>query len=201
MKECTYEGKTYRRNNDKWVDADHMVVPVYLQKILSVLTFGEDAISKMGYHEATEEGDKHKKSGDYNRAIKFYEQAMRSADTEKLVSLLLPRMTSCYRLQKKPEKAIEILSEAKKQYGECIISELLLTSAAAAYCDMNEPENAIRCCKWAYRVLKERQREFSLELSNVYERALRMLDPDYDREESLERAEQKRIEKALLENE
>ena len=56
-KTCEYQGKLYTRNNSKWVDKDHMVVPVYLQHILNTLTFDED--DSLSYEEAKSEGDKH----------------------------------------------------------------------------------------------------------------------------------------------
>ena len=74
----------------------------------------------------------------------------------------------------------------KKKYGVEIVNEALLTSVAAAYCDIGEPENAIKCCNWAYRVLKTKLTDKSLELSNVYLRAHRMIDPDYTPDEEFE---------------
>ncbi len=175
---CEYQGKLYTRNNSKWVDKDHMVVPAYLQHILNTLTFQED-IDSISYEEAKSEGDKYKASESYNLAIKYYEVALKKADNFPRVSVILPRITSCYRKVGKPRKVIELLSEAKDKYGEDIINKALLTSVAAAYCDLGEPENAIRCCKWAYKVLKSESGEHSAELSNVFIRANKMIDPDY----------------------
>lgn len=74
----------------------------------------------------------------------------------------------------------------KAHYGETIINEALLTSVAAAYCDLGEPENAIRCCKWAYKVLKTNTTESSIELANVFIRANKMIDPDCSPKEEFE---------------
>ena len=170
-----YNGKTYYRNNSKWVDKDCFVVPVYLQNILNTLTYNENNAYDMSYEEAKREGDKCKKSETYPLAVKYYECALKKADSFKRVSVVLPRITSCYRKINQPQKVIELLSDMKAQYGEAIINEALLTSVAAAYCDLGEPENAIRCCKWAYKVLKNKKGEFSGELSLVFERAQKML--------------------------
>ena len=71
----------------------------------------------------------------------------------------------------------------KSTYGEEIINEALLTSVAAAYCDLYEPENAIMCCKWAYKVLKSNTDESSFELANVFLRAKKMINPDYSQDD------------------
>ena len=181
-----YNGKTYYRNNSKWVDEDCLVVPVYLQNILNTLTYHENNAYDMSYEEAKKEGDKCKKSETYPLAIKYYEYALKKADSFKRVSVVLPRITSCYRKTNQPKKVIELLSDMKAHYGETIINEALLTSVAAAYCDLGEPENAIRCCKWAYKVLKTNTTESSIELANVFIRANKMIDPDYSPKEEFE---------------
>ena len=181
-----YNDKTYYKNNSKWVDEDCLVVPVYLQNILNTLTYNESNAYDMSYEEAKKEGDKCKKSETYPLAIKYYEYALKKADSFKRVSVVLPRITSCYRKTNQPQKVIELLSDMKAHYGETIINEALLTSVAAAYCDLGEPENAIRCCKWAYKVLKTNTTESSIELANVFIRANKMIDPDYSPKEEFE---------------
>lgn len=173
-----YDGKTYYRNNSKWIDSNSTVVPLYLQHILNTLSFAED-IDAISYDEAKAEGDKYKASESYTLAIKYYEEALKKADNCSRISVILPRITSCYRKNAQPKKVIDLLSKVKADYGDGIINKALLTSAAAAYCDLGEPENAIRCCRWAYKVLKNENSERSAELSNVFMRAHKMLDPDY----------------------
>ena len=175
-KQREYDGKIYIRRNAKWVDDHNMVVPTALQNILNNLEAKEICLEEMSYEDAKREGDKFKQSESYSLALKYYEAALAIADTRSRVSVLLPRITSCYRKIHRPEKVISLLSEMKIQYGEGIINEALLTSAAAAYCDMDKPEEALRCCKWAYKVLKNQQVNFSGELSLVFERVKKMLD-------------------------
>ena len=183
---CEYNGKTYYRNNSKWVDGDSLTVPAYLQHILNTLTLAKEDISGMSYEDAKREGDKLKASESYELAVKYYEQAIRATDSMARCSSVLPRMTSCYRRLGRPGKVIEVLSDAKLAFGEAIVNEALLTSAAAAYCDLGEPENAIRCCRWAYRVLRSRTQDYSDELSNVFARAKKMIDPSYNAREALD---------------
>lgn len=181
--ECEYNGNTYYRNNSKWVDKDSLVVPTYLQNILNALAYNELDVSVMSYKEAKEEGDKCKRSETYPLAIKYYRHALEKADSFQQVSVVLPRITSCYRKTNQPKKVIELLSDMKICYGESIINEALLTSVAAAYCDLDEPENAIMCCKWAYKVLKSNTDESSFELANVFLRAKKMINPDYSQDD------------------
>jgi hypothetical protein len=173
--EREYEGKKYRRYDAKWVDESGMVVPVVLQNALNKLAFAEESLDEMDYATAKSEGDKFKKSESYLLAVRYYEVALSKATTRGQIASLLPRMTSCYRRIHRPQRVIELMSAAKEKYGEEIVTEILLTSVAAAYCDLDQPENAIRCCRWAYSVLRSKTEEFSGELANVFQRAKKML--------------------------
>lgn len=150
MIEIVHNGKTYTRNNSKWVDADFMVVHEALQRQLNQIYFQSIDFSSYSLYDLISEGDKFKASYTYDAAIVFYEKAIEQCDEEDL-KYILPRITSCYRQEKRPKKAIEVLSYAKAKYGEDMITPALLTSVAAAYCDLQEYENAMRCCKWAYK--------------------------------------------------
>ena len=55
-----YNGKTYYRNNSKWVDEDCLVVPVYLQNILN--TYNENNAYNMSYEEAKKRATSAKKA-------------------------------------------------------------------------------------------------------------------------------------------
>ena len=183
MKEYEYEGKLYVKNGAKWADRSGAIAPIAIQNALNKLSFEETDLSTMSYAEAKEEGDKYKESESYSLAIRHYEQAFSVAETYRQASTLLPRITSCYRKLHHPEKVIEILAEAKRNFGEQILNEALLTSAAAAYCDMDQPENALRCCRHAYAMLKTKgSGRTSIELHNVYARASYMIDPIATRE-------------------
>lgn len=183
---CEYNGKVYTRKNLKWVDKDHFVVPTYLQHILNTLSFDED-MSALSYTEVVKEGDRYKASESYTLAVKYYEAAISKTENISGISVVLPRITSCYRKIGTPRKAIELLSKTKAEHGEDFINSVLLTSVAAAYCDLGEPENALRCCRWAYKNLKVKSSKAeSLELSNVFIRAKKMIDPDYSREDDFD---------------
>ena len=150
MDEIVYKGRRYTRNGAKWTDDDHAVVNEPLQRELN-LAFHQN-VDFTGYNleMLVAEGDKCKSSFTYDRAILFYEKAVELADEDTL-QYILPRISSCYRREKQPRKAIELFSYAKAKYGEEFLTSALLTSVAAAYCDLMEYENALRCCRWAYK--------------------------------------------------
>lgn len=166
MDEIVYKGKKYTRNNSKWVDADNMVVHETMQITLNSFFIEGIDFSLFTIQQLIDEGDKFKNSYTYNLAIAFYEKAAERCD-EELLQYILPRITSCYRQTKTPRKAIELFSYAKEKYGESFITPVLLTSVAAAYCDLKEYENAMRCCRWAY---KRYGGELDSNLSNVFAR-------------------------------
>jgi tetratricopeptide (TPR) repeat protein len=166
MDELVFKGKKYTRSDSKWVDADNMVVHETMQIALNNFFVEGIDFSLFTIQQLIDEGDKFKNSYTYNLAISFYEKAAERCD-EELLQYILPRITSCYRQTKTPHKAVELFKLAKSKYGEGFITSALLTSVAAAYCDLKEYENAMRCCRWAY---KRYGGEPDLNLSNVLAR-------------------------------
>lgn len=166
MAEVVCRGKRYKTNNSKWIDSDCMVVHEALQRELNEIYLHTLDLSSYGVKDLIDEGDKFKASFTYDHTIVFYEKAVELCDEETL-RYILPRITSCYRHVKKPKKAIELFSLAKGKYGEDFITPVLFTSVAAAYCDLKEYENALRCCRWAY---KRFGGEFDSNLNNVFAR-------------------------------
>ncbi len=166
MDEVVYKGKKYTRSKSKWVDEDWIIVHETLQIELNQEFLKRLDLSAYGVKELIDEGDKFKQSYTYDYAVKFYEKATEICDMDTL-AYILPRITSCYRRLKTPRKAIELFSLAKEKYGEEFLRPVLLTSVAAAYCDLGEYENALRCCRWAY---KRFDGVFNESLANVFAR-------------------------------
>lgn len=127
-----YNGKTYYRSNTKWTDENSMVVPLYLQNILNTLSFQDEA-AELSYDEAKKEGDRCKASDSHRLAINFYEVALKKAESYVHVSVILPRITSCYRKIGQPEKVVALVSKVKADYVVGILNKVLLTSCATAY--------------------------------------------------------------------
>ena len=165
MDKLEYKGEVYTRRNAKWVDSRNLVVYENLQKVLNLLFLENLDYSGYTVDELVAEGDKLKESTSYMSAVKFYEKALEDCD-EVTYQYILPRITSCYRKMNMPRKVIDLFAETKRKFGTDFITPVLLTSVAAAYCDLHEYENALRCCKWAYKTFGE----FSPNLSNVWAR-------------------------------
>ncbi len=166
MDKIEYQGETYTRNKTKWLDSRHLTVHDSLQKTLNELYTASLDPCAMDMNELLEHADKFKASSSFGLAIRFYEYAAEEADF-KTLSYILPKLTSCYRHQGFPEKAIEILTFAREKFGAGMISPVLLTSAAAAYCDMGQYDKAKMCCDRAYAMLDGKA---SGELRAVYGR-------------------------------
>lgn len=166
METIEYNSETYRRVNAKWVDSHNIVAYEGLQKILNHMYLQTLDYSAYSMEELVDEGDRLKESSSYQSAIGFYERAAMDCD-EKTLCYILPRITSCYRKCNMPRKVVDLLTFVKSKYGERFITPVLLTSVAAAYCDLKEYENALRCCRWAYKTFGG---EYSANLSNVWAR-------------------------------
>jgi len=147
--EMIFEGKKYIRRGEKWTDSSYIVVPETVQRKLYDAYSESIDISGLHYNSLIEEADRFKESSSYDLAIKYYEEAIRKG-SQSDIRYILPRITSCYRLSKQPQKAIALFSEIKRKYGAGFFSPALLTSAAAAYCDMNKYTEAKKCIDRAY---------------------------------------------------
>lgn len=165
MEKIEYNGEVYMRTQSKWVDSRHLVVHESLQKTLNEMYLKTLDYSSYTVEELVKEGDKFKDSSSYQDAIAFYEKALADCD-EVTYKYILPRITSCYRKCNMSRKVISLFSETKSQFGTDFITPVLLTSVAAAYCDLREYENALKCCKWAYKNFGG----FDPNLSNVWAR-------------------------------
>lgn len=81
---------------------------------------------------------------------------------------IFPIITSCYRALKQPQKAIDFWMENKVIFASCL-SVPLLTSLAAAYCDIGNYDLAKKCANRAYAI-QGGGLNYKTELSLVYRR-------------------------------
>lgn len=137
MEILTYEGETYRRSNGHWINSQYIMVHEGLQRELDKAFAKSLDVTKLSTKECINEGDKFKQNGSAFLALKFYEQAALSVNSSAM-TYLLPRMTSCYRQIGQAQQAIVILSMAAKKFGKEMVTPPLLTSVAAAYCDLKD---------------------------------------------------------------
>lgn len=162
--ELVHKGKKYYRRDSKWFDSDNMVACLSMQQELNRVYSTSIDLSTMSIVEVQNEADRYKESGSYNLALRYYEYVLSRCD-RKTTEYVLPRITSCYRHQGRARDAIQAFSNAKRKYGTSIFNSALLTSVAAAYCDLGEYDNAKKCCDIALK-----KSGGSEELKNVYKR-------------------------------
>lgn len=144
-----YQGITYKRVKTHWVDENNIMVSEALSNYLNHMEANSIDLSKLSIQELVDAGDQMKNSASYTLAIKYYEKATVQCDKETL-AYILPRISACYRKCHRSQDAIRLFAYAKKKFGADMITPALLTTAAAAYCDMKEYENARKCCDRAY---------------------------------------------------
>ena len=166
MKDQTieYNGCVYRRRSGQWADSNNLLVPLSLQFELNEFYASTVILDQIPFSEILNEADKFKESGSNSLAIKYYTFLLEHSDM-KTTAYVLPRITSCLRKQGRSRDVIALFADAKKKYGLSFLSSPLLTSVAAAYCDLGEYENALKCCNNAYRLGGK-----SDELGSVYQR-------------------------------
>ena len=173
MEEIEYKGKIYYKSNGKWYDRISNIEECYAkQGELNNFYNSQINLENKLYSELIDLADDYKKSNSFTMAIKLYNKALEKSKNIENIKYILPRITSCYRKKGEPEKAIRLYSEVKRKYGNDIINEVMLTSIAAAYCDIKEMENAKKCADFAYKLSNGNVSE---ELKLVYKR----LDKQY----------------------
>lgn len=166
MADCvSYNGQTYKRINGNWVDKNYMVV-THLQRTLDNAFQQQISLDDLTVDALIAEGDKYKEAGTTHLAIRYYEAALETQTVEVHRSVL-PRLTSCYRVQGQAKKAIELYERTRSQYGNRLLSAPLCTSAAAAYCDIHDYVSAKQCADKAYAMSGGKA---SGELASVYGR-------------------------------
>ena len=161
-----YLGETYTYRSGEWVDSKTFVACESIQNKLNKLYAENIDITMLSMKDIIIQADKFKASSSYDLAIRFYEYASKEADKNTLAHIM-PKLTSCYRKNNRPDKAIWLLTFANHKYGPSIVTPALLTSAAAAYCDLRDYKRAIRCCERAKTNLNGHITE---ELRMVYKR-------------------------------
>ena len=167
-KEITVNGETYRQINGKWVDSTYLVPPMdVLREILKSevnlhsieeCTMDEliDSFNKLRNYELIGEAEA--------VAQELYERFSACRDIDRL-RWILPIRTSMLRSLDQSRSAIELYRCALDNYGKDIDSAPLLTSVAAAYCDVSDYDTAKQFAGKALAL-----GGYTLELTKVYAR-------------------------------
>lgn len=161
--EVDFEGKVYRRYSKNWIDEEYTIAPLRVQNALNKKTNTKDTSIK-------EKADYYKMTGKASSALEMYYSLLNIKDIEG-AKYLLPRITSCYRMMDNPEGAICIYKEYIER-GDEFKSVALLTSVAAAYCDLkmiNEAKDLVNAALILTRGVK------TMQLSNVISKLERVM--------------------------
>lgn len=161
-----FEGVKYIRYNDHWCDEHYMIAPLCVQYALDRQYADSLSLEEYNDNELLNLADKFKENKSYHLAIRYYYEIIKKADIVDC-SYVYPRLSSCYRKVGRAQEAIELMTILKNKFGLNSISPVLLTSVAAAYCDLFEYDNALKCANRAYVLMGKRT---SPELSLVYKR-------------------------------
>lgn len=148
IEKIVYNGKSYSRIKGKWVDKNYISVP-HMQRALDAEYYKSLDLDNMTMEEVMAIADEFKDNESADSASSLYNSILSSSTGPHLVGLL-SKLSSCYRKIGKPQSAIELYEEVKKNYGENPISSAFLTSVGAAYCDLEKYEEAKRFADKAY---------------------------------------------------
>ena len=160
------DGEEYIFKNGKWLTSSFMIPPLAIVNKLNKMMQSSGNIEKMRMDELLEVVDNSRERENYRLAEQALERAMTIAKEDE-IKIILPRLTSNYRKQGKPQEAIDVSEKYLSQYGTMLYSPMLFTSIAAAYCDLGDFVNA--------RLNANRARSLSgsqssVELISVYSR-------------------------------
>ena len=161
-----YEGLKYIRYNERWCDEHYMIAPLCVQSALDRQYADSLNLEEYDTNELLKLADNFKNNQSYHLAIRYYYEVIKRVDIVEC-SYIYPRLSSCYHKVGRAREAIELMTFLKNKFGLQSISAVLLTSVAAAYCDLLEYDNALKCANRAYVLMGKRT---SLELSLVYKR-------------------------------
>ena len=148
LEKFEHDGETYYYNDKKFYDSSFIevdrttlaiIAPLYFDNRTALLITPDNYISRINELISCEL---------YARAIDTANEGIRKFPN-RLASYVMPMITSCYRKLHDPNGAIEIFEIYKNIYPVSL-SSALLTSIAAAYCDIEDYTNAKKYADHAY---------------------------------------------------
>ena len=169
MEILIFEGETYYFAKGIVYDSNFLEVPKALSRKILL-----DYYQSINYQDLEEEAllnylKQLKTSEFYTECLAAIEYGLRKFHSSyEFYRTVFPIITSCYRSLKQPQKAIDFWMENKELFKSCL-SVPLLTSLAAAYCDVGNYELAKKCANRAYAI-QGGGKNYVTELSLVYER-------------------------------
>ena len=169
VKKIFYDNQTYYFNKGKVLDEHFLqVTPAEATPILYEY-YGEIDYRKLNESELID-FLKEIKDAELNTLCLTISLDCLNRNSEYLDSYIYPIISSCYRLMGKPQKSIDFYN-AHRTEEICSRSPAMLTSLAAAYCDLKNYESSLYYARRAYAILKNApQAEVSDEIKNVFGR-------------------------------
>ncbi|MBP0970764.1 MAG: hypothetical protein J5753_01870 [Oscillospiraceae bacterium] len=168
MVEMKFEGKTYRRYNGNWIDSDYVIAPLVVQEALDKRYANSLSLEHYSVKDLVALADDFKNNESYLLAEKYYREALSRPSIESNDrKYIYPRLTSCLRLLDRSSEVVDIYLEISGKYGRSILTDGLLTSVAAAYCDLKQYDEARKRADQAYAIVNGKA---SPELISVYAR-------------------------------
>ena len=167
MEKLIFENEEYYFNKGVVYDSSFLEVPlVVAQKVL------KEYYSAIDYKELAE--DKYlqcvhdlKKSGFHGKCLDVAKQGLEKFPLSmSFAKAVFPIISSCHRFLGQSQKSIDYWKQSRGKYSVCLSPELL-TSLAAAYCDVGDLDSAERCVKKAYS-MQGGSMGYQNELSLVY---------------------------------
>lgn len=169
MEKITFENEIYYIKDGKVYDENFSETPLNIStKILDIY------YSKIDYTSLSEndllEYLKNLKTSNYHyRCAEIIEYGLaKFPSSDHYKKIVFPMITSCYRAMSQPQKAIDFWMENKQLFSSSL-SVPLLTSLAAAYCDVKNYKLAKMCADKAYAI-QGGGTGYKNELSLVYKR-------------------------------
>ena len=172
------DGEIFRYINNTWVDSMYCEAPGnILNQIYDNLIERADETS---YETLLEYAKVMKNSEHYAHASQLIDYLIKNCDKAKIgknniLLSLIPMKTSCLRAMHSPRGAIEFFNKIINEYDVANYSSALYTSIAAAYCDIDDYNNAI---KYARRACAINTQEKPYELISVIKRIQSVLGQD-----------------------
>ena len=163
-----FEGRKYKRYNGNWIDSDYVIAPLIVQEALDKRYAKSLSLEQFSVKELVALADDFKNNESYLLAEKHYREALSRPNIEwNDRKYIYPRLTSCLRLLDRPQEAVDLYWKIKKKYGNTMMTDGLLTSVAAAYCDLKQYDEARKRANQAHAMVNGKS---SPELISVYAR-------------------------------
>lgn len=166
MDEIEYKGRKYTFSNGRWIDETRISVHKTLNEQLNKEFIKSINLKSMRTHELIQLGDTLKNAESYEAAVVVYKQIVLRGN-ESDCKFVFPKISSCLRLMHCSGKVLSMMEYINDKFGSKVFSPALLTSVAAAYCDVGDYTGAKIYADKAYRLSKSNR---SLELILVYKR-------------------------------